>query len=134
MDIYGGMKTVNKIRIIDVLNKIANGNIDEVPNKFVFAQQKFTKNGSYIEDEYGDSIFESLLTDFSNLDDEIEIIEEPKEELEEIELIDIHYINGKCIFKVDGKQIDETIALKVNELIENQNKIIRELKANKGNE
>lgn len=65
---------------------------------------------------------------------DIEIIEEPKEELEEIELIDIHYVNDKCIFKVYGQSIEETIAIKVNELIANQNKIIRELKANKENE
>lgn len=51
------------MKVIDVLNKIANRDIDEIPNKFLFAQQKFTKNGSYIEDEDGDSIFESLLDD-----------------------------------------------------------------------
>lgn len=58
------------------------------------------------------------------------LYQEPKEELEEIELIDIHYVNDKCIFKVYGQSIDETIAIKVNELIANQNKIVRELKAN----
>jgi len=113
------MKTVNKIRIIDVLNKIANGNIDEVPNKFVFAQQKFTKNGSYIEDEYGDSIFESLLTDFSNLDDEIEIIEEPKEELEELKELNKNSFN-------DLELVDT-----INELVRNHNNIVRTMKANK---
>ena len=55
--------------------------------------------------------------------------EEPKEELEEleeIELIDIHYVNDKCIFKVYGQSIEETIAIKVNELIDEVNKLKKE--------
>ena len=65
------------MKVIDLLNKIANG--EEVPKKFNFAQQTFTRKGSYIEDEDGDSIFESMCTDFSNINEEVEIIEEEKE-------------------------------------------------------
>lgn len=55
------------------------------------------------------------------LNDEIEILEEPKEKLEELEEIEF------------AKAGDLMITV-INELIANQNKIIRELKANKGNE
>jgi len=62
------------MKIIELLNKIANG--EDVPEKFRFAGQIFEKQGSYIEDEDGDSIFASMCTDFSNINEEIEIIEE----------------------------------------------------------
>ena len=64
------------MKMIELLNKIANG--EEVPKKFKFAGQIFEKQGSYIQDEDGDSIFASMFTDFSNINDEIEIIEEDK--------------------------------------------------------
>lgn len=132
------------MKVIDLLNKMENGK--GIPNKIKLeCVNNITKRNCVykfnpLAENYVNTNGE-LLTDATCfgtlLHLEIEVIEEPKEELEEleeIELIDIHYINGKCIFRVDGKQIDETIALKVNELIENQNKIIREMKANKGNE
>lgn len=40
------------MKIIDLLNKIANG--EKIPDKFIFAGQTFKKQGSYIEDEEGD--------------------------------------------------------------------------------
>ena len=67
---------MKKIKIIDLLNKIANG--EEVPEKFRFAGLVFERKGCYIEDEDGDSIFDSMFTDFSNLNDEVEILEEKK--------------------------------------------------------
>lgn len=65
---------MNKIRVIDLLNKIANG--EEIPSKFKFAHQIFEKSGLYYQDEDGDNLFDSVFTDFSNINDEIEIIEE----------------------------------------------------------
>lgn len=62
------------MKVIDLLVKISKG--EEVPNKFKFASQTFTKKGNYIEDEDGDNLLDSVFTDFSNLNDEIEIIEE----------------------------------------------------------
>lgn len=64
------------MKIIDLLNKIANG--EEVPEKFKLAGQIFEKQGSCIEDEDGDSILCSIFTDFSNINEEIEIIKEDK--------------------------------------------------------
>jgi hypothetical protein len=61
---------------------------------------------------------------------EIEIIEEPKEEFEEIEKIGFIY-NNTYGNRSQHKKSEEPLINAINELIENQNKIIRELKANK---
>lgn len=132
------------MKVIDVLNKVASG---ELNDGFKFVDDNgsewiYLKNVNklceinFATDNNVNGINYNTERIFwiKNLNDEIEILEEPKEELEEIELIDIHYENGKCIFKIYGQSIDETIAIKVNELIANQNKIVRELKANKENE
>ena len=73
---------MTKIRIIDLLNKIANGE-EDLPKKFNFDGEMFemTEFGSYT-DRDGDSIFDSLCTDFSNLNDEVEIIEEEPRDIE----------------------------------------------------
>jgi len=70
------------MKIIDLLNKIANG--EELPKKFKFAHQIFNidRYGNIVDEE-GDSILESIFTDFSNINDEIEIIEE-SEDIEKI--------------------------------------------------
>lgn len=64
------------MKIIDLLQMIANGE-EDLPKKFKFNGEMFemTEFGSYA-DRDGDSIFDSLCTDFSNINDEVEIIEE----------------------------------------------------------
>ena len=89
------------MKIIDLLNKIANG--EEVPEKFKFAGQTFEKQGSYIEDEDGDSIFDSMCTDFSNINGEVEIIEEEKKIPEKLEYI-VTDENGE--FSINGFTFD----------------------------
>ena len=115
------------MKVIDLLNKIANG--ESVPLKIKYDKViwDYDKDSNdYYSDEwlFGDYLGRTTLNEFCN--DEIEIIEEPKEELEEIELIDIHYVDDKCIFKVYGQSIEETIAIKVNELIDEVNKLKKE--------
>ena len=123
-----------KITVIELLNKIANNELEDgthirnIQHDCEYVYHKKDCRFEFVKKGVWEDYFYKF--DISELNDEIEIIEEPKEELEEIELIDIHYVNDKCIFKVNGQSIDETIAIKVNELIANQNKIIRELKAN----
>lgn len=126
-----------KITVIELLNKMASD--EEVPTKIKYNYITWEwneKQKDYIElNGATRNLFTYYLDNLTEcLNYKVEIIEEPKEELEEIELIDIHYVDDKCIFKVNGQSIDETIAIKVNELITNQNKIIRELKDNKENE
>lgn len=81
------------MKVIELLTKIANG--EEVPEKFRFAGQIFEKQGSYIEDEDGDSIFDSMCTDFSNINEEVEIIEE-KEETKPITKESIEALGYAC--------------------------------------
>jgi hypothetical protein len=115
-----------KITYYELLTKMLNG---EPVKKVKYFNCIYTFNGESYINSAGEYIMPLDIDAISVKN--IEIIEEPKEELEEIELIDIHYVDDKCIFKVNGQSIDETIAIKVNELIANQNKIVRELKANK---
>lgn len=69
-----------KIKIIDLLNKIANG--EEVPKKIKFMNSiwEYCKNGStqdYIND-YDKYLMELIPINKVGLNDEVEIIEEPK--------------------------------------------------------
>lgn len=113
------------MEIIDVLNKIANG--EEMPKRIMYMGEQYdydkdNKDYTY-PDKYNTDIWLFDKYNATNIiNDEIEIIEEPKEELEEIELLDTPYIKSENDFAVEKK---------INELIANQNKIIRELKANK---
>lgn len=86
-----------KIKIIDLLNKIANG--EEVPKKIkweniIYAYSEYDKD--YLEYPFSDEEYKSLfdmrnniLTQFLN--DEVEIIEEPKK----IEKLDVALL-GQC--------------------------------------
>ena len=88
------------MKIIDLLQMIANGE-EDLPKKFKFDGEMFemTEFGSYA-DRDGDSIFDSLCTDFSNINDEVEIIEE---ETEDSEIPNIDFDNMKDIGIKIGK-------------------------------
>lgn len=107
---------MNKIRIIDLLNKIANN--EETPNKIRFNGEYYIYNTSY--DDYKSPSTWLLKNNNDNLNcflnDEIEIIEEEKE----IE---------KLKYKSTNSHIEDTkeIIKKVNELID----VINELKSGK---
>lgn len=67
-----------KIKIIDLLNKIAKG--EDTPNELKYGDLTFIKNNiGFYQDEYGFNLTAYICYDYSNLNDEIEIIEEPKE-------------------------------------------------------
>lgn len=111
------------MKVIDLLNKIANG--EEVPNIKVrdriykFCTTNFAHNDS------GHLIFGF---DFEDLTDEIEIIEEDKE-IEEIEELSIRWKDNDIIVngKVMQEDIDEVFVDKINELV----KAVNELKKGK---
>lgn len=67
---------MNKIRVIDLLNKIANG--EEVPKKIKYEYKKFEFIEGAYEDEKGNDLcyYDNSCRVF--LDDEVEIIEEEK--------------------------------------------------------
>lgn len=105
------------MKVIDLLNKIANG--EEVPEKFRFAGQTFEKQGSYIEDADGDSIFDSMCTDFSNINEEVEVIEEDKK----IEKITMRAgLVGSIENKLENLDINVmAVEDKINEIIDKIN-------------
>ena len=128
-----------KITVIELLNKMASD--EEIPTKIKYNYITWEwneKQKDYIElNGATRNLFTYYLDNLTEcLNNGIEIIEESKEELEEIELID----NRKAYQTVDfsGNTIDYKWEYndiiqntKINELIENQNKIVRELKDNK---
>ena len=103
------------MKVIELLNKIANG--EDVPEKFRFAEQIFEKQGSYIEDEDGDSIFDSMCTDFSNINEEIEIIGEDKK----IEKIEYSIDKDGYLSVNDFREHLLQIINKINEIIDKMN-------------
>ena len=118
------MKT---IKIIDLLNKIANG--EEPKIKYDNHILKYNKNEEKFIDKDGlNSLYE---IDFSELNDEVEIIEEPKK-IEKLDLEENAMTrNERYIRKEDNKFVnlsvaDYELAKKINELIYEVNKLKEE--------
>lgn len=96
-----------KIKIIDLFNKIANG--EEVPKEVRFADFIF----EYDEDDqmYYDNKYENIC-DYAFLNDEVEIIEE-KSTQEEIKECTNKFLEvWKPINKLFGKLFDELLRIK----------------------
>ena len=122
------MKT---IKIIDLLNKIANG---EIPQTIIFDTEKYEYiSGHYIRDYDGISI--DLNDDYNLyrcLNDEVEILDE-EDEFEDIDEVEYHYERDGTIVEIDGSDwgvdgAEKMLIDKVNSLIYNQKKIIERLK------
>ena len=116
MGIYGGLK-MNKVRVIDLLNKIANGEI-ETNTGFYYKNEKYR----HIDNLFGDYYVEEVLND------EVEIIEEDKK----IENL-INCVNGvlngemssyyeKTDLQVIVEHNFKVIQEKINEIIDYINK------------
>lgn len=97
------------MKIIDLLNKIANG--EKVPKKFIYEGNLYylQKEKCYRSDDIND-IFESQFI-FEDLNNEVEVIEEPQE----------HKIPGK----IEEKEIEVCMAIgeqicanKINEILD----------------
>lgn len=105
---------MNKIRVIDLLNKIENG--EAFPSDILIKGRKFEYNWHYesIEQLYRDDIGIDWFDVIDiNLNTEVEIIEEPKK-IEKLETYEIssanHYDN------------ESTLLEKINEIIDYINK------------
>ena len=120
-----------KIKIIDLLNKIANG--EKLPKKIKFHGSIFElkRKYSYCEDYYSKGLrflFNDEWALTNNLNDEVEIIEEEKE-IEKIKSNGIDFYSD-CINVWISKE--ETVAYceflmnKVNEVIDAVNEIRKE--------
>ena len=78
--------------IIELLNKIANG--EDTPKEIKYDGYTFKKaNESYIEED-GDNLTDHICYDYSNLNDEVEIIEEDKK-IEKLIYIPINYADDR---------------------------------------
>jgi len=120
-----------KIKIIDLLNKIANG--EAVPKMIYYGAKTYhynNHNHSYIHYNIMDKE-EYLTTNYrieQILNDEIEIIEEDKpiEKTSKIEKIttDLNYANNysKNNVKINGKYLAD----KINEIIDKVNELEKE--------
>lgn len=105
-----------KMKIIDLLVKIANG--EKVPNKIKFRHSiwEYCKDGStqdYIND-YDKCLMEFLAINKDGLNQYVEIIEEPKK----IEKLPKNITDNAC-----ATRDQRTIANKINELIDEINNL-----------
>ena len=127
----------NTIKIIDLLNKIANG--EKPPKRIKYQIYSFEFNGrTYIDDE-NDSITEYLLSDLSNINSEVEILDEEDEfeDIEEItcegEKIELGSLNKWLTSTMNDNECKmcsaiECLGMELNRVIKNQKKIIDKLK------
>lgn len=121
---------MNKIRIIDLLNKISRG--EEVPKKIRFDNINWNKvygeKYMYYKNDYDCDFFLYFFRknlDFT-LNDEVEIIEEDKK-IEKLKIVENGSINSYALLDKNGTKCALTkhskeIADKINEIIDYINK------------
>lgn len=110
-----------KIKIIDLLNKIANG--EEVPKKIKWLGQIYEYSNSnrfYYQNSW--SMYRDFYTEGNCLNDEVEIIEEPKK-IEKIARCDSFKVNGELYKPTENQEI---LRIKINELIDEINNLKEE--------
>ena len=123
---------VIKIKVIDLLNKIANG--EEVPKKIKSYQGQiylYEDGGEYVCIETQDLLFDfpafRQLGDYLN--DELEVIEDKK-----IEKLDRDNFTGVSNLEVSGQsatQFDYVIEQEIEDIVDKINEIIDYLEENK---
>ena len=102
------------MKVIDLLNKIANN--EEIPIKIKIGGYEFRQsNGQFWCDKLESYMINSC-TSIYRLNDEIEIIEEKPKKIEELE--EVREITQDCFD-------NWTCAKRINQLNENQKKIIK---------
>lgn len=123
------------MKVIDLLNKIANG--EEVPNKIkvqghiFYYTKKYYSNLHYYEDEDGNN--EWLVDEDINLNDEVEVIEESKK-IEKIKLDSencIEYYEDGIKKHLNTNKKDLMYVNIINKLIEKVEKLDEQNKNNK---
>lgn len=114
------------MKVIDLLNKIANG--EEVPKKIKFNHENWIYYGNqYINPLEGKEKYKSLLARYTYkiMDDEVEVIEEDKD-IEKLKIEQdgsTYYIKNEHGTKCYLTKHSYLIGDKVNELINEVNKL-----------
>ena len=106
------------MKIIDLLNKIANG---EIPKKIIIDRWVYTHNGIDYTNESGEYLFNTYLeTTPKDMNMEVEIIEEDKK-IEKIELDDeciVDYYDGSKHYLNTNRKDRDIYIKKINEIID----------------
>lgn len=113
-------KADNKIRIIDLLNKIANG--EEVPKRiksedreFWFKEDETSIDYLYRTDKNGNGW---LVVQDLALNDWVEILEDNIEEIEELKRTEnVYDMTLECYHDIEKKISNDELADKINEII-----------------
>ena len=107
-----------KIKIIELMQKCANK--ENIPERIVYKNTVFTLNDckNYYNEEKDERLLDYIIPTFSNLNDEVEILEDNTEEIEELDE-EWTYIEG---------QIEKTWSKSELELVNKINEIIRYIK------
>ena len=116
---------MTKIRIIDLLNKIANG--EKVPEKIKYQDTIFTlgENFVYTASDGLDRLLDHIMYDFTSVRDTVEIIEEQQDiDIQNIEMIN-EFLHIGDTSELDVK--DER-NIKINELIQAVKQLDRNIK------
>ena len=121
-----------KIKIIDLLNKIANGEIPKLI-RTMGDEWKYI-NGDYWCENCG-GWFSTECLELTILNDEVEILDE-EDEFEDIDEVEVYHQYNEAIIKNYGKESTvnlgvELLADKINDLIKNQKKIIEKINEKK---
>jgi len=114
------------MKVIDLLNKIANG--EEVPKKIkykyniYYAEFSSSSGKSYYCDDEGDTLLLEVIDSVDQLNDEVEIIEEDKK-IENIGANNYEW-NYKYDIRTPQAVVDnlELVRQKINEIIKHLNK------------
>lgn len=113
-------KAENKIRVIDLLNKIANG--EEVPKRiksedreFWFKEDETSIDYLYRTDKNGNGW---LVVQDLALNDWVEILEDNTEEIEELKRTqNVYDMTLECYHDIEKKISNDELADKINEII-----------------
>ena len=109
-----------KIKIIDLLNKIANN--EEVPKKIKYEKDTYIHidNYCYYCEDTNLILSDRIFAEYSKLNDEVEILEEPKK-IEKITVREktLGFPNGEWT----ARNMDKAFAIKINELIDEINNL-----------
>ena len=117
-----------KIKLIELLNKIVNG--EDLPKKIKIQEYVFELSKDYEHYYYNEDVEITHLINhnFSNLNDEVEILEDNTEEIEELECEESKMYCDTQLIESTKTAKQEDIIDKINELVKAVNKLRKENK------